>query len=81
LTPNISVKLPDNFRKQISNPNGSTISDPEHIIQSKTYTYTATINHDEIFIGNTTSTAYDTLSLDQKKEKIVPNLNGFVRGF
>ena len=81
LSPNISVELPDNFRKQISNSNGSSASDSDQIIQSKTYTYTATINHDEIFIGNTTSTAYNTLSLDQKKEKIGPNLNGFVRGF
>lgn len=81
LSPNISVELPDNFRKHISNSNSSSVSDSVQIIQSKTYTYTATINHDEIFIGNTTSTAYDTLSLDQKKEKIAPNLNGFVRGF
>lgn len=80
LTPNISVELPVNYKKDIRTSKSSEISNPELIIQLNSYNYSATINNDDIFIGNLINNEFDTLSIQEKKEKIIPNLKGYVRG-
>ena len=80
ITPNISVELPSNYEKIISNSKNSIITNPELTVENKIYGYTASIKNDDIFIGNLFTNEFDTLSLEQKKEKIIvitgPNTGG-----
>lgn len=81
ITPNISVALPANYEKIISNSKSSVITNPELIVENKIYGYMATIKNDDIFISDLSTNEFDTLSLEQKKEKLNPNIKGFMRGF
>lgn len=80
ITPNISVELPKNFEffeKQAI----STVQSIPDTILSKSYNFRATIHGDDIFISKVIDKAFDTLSLEQQKAKLAPNLKGYVRGF
>ena len=81
ITSNISVELPANYEKIISNSKSSVITNPELIVENKIYGYMATIKNDDIFISDLITNEFDTLSLEQKKEKLNPNIKGFMRGF
>lgn len=81
ITPNISVELPKNFEYFESNNTSTVKTNPDTIILSKSYNYSASLNGDDIFISKTIESAFDTLSLEQQKAKLAPNLKGYVGGF
>lgn len=81
ITPNISVELPVNYKKYVSKSLSSDITDSLKKIEMEHDTYRAKINNDEIFIGNLINNDFKTFNIKEKKEKLIPNLNGFVRGF
>ena len=79
ITPNISVELPSNYKKNVSHGTSSLITNPELKVKSKLYYYRGRINEDEVIIIKTITKEFDNLNVEKKKERIKPLLEGYVR--
>ena len=81
ITPSISVELPINYKKNISHSTGYDKTNPDLIVKSTHDNFRARIYKDEVFISNTITKEFDTLNVEEKKERIKINLKGYMRGF